>query len=237
MFALVVVASLVNPGLQCCDINCRPVVSHHWPSHGHVLCFLLKNCCVDMHAHLVFWVKFLVDLGYRWGGNGFTGGVSEVLHLSPDEPHYFGRVGGISRSKSVWSEGFQPVFGFWAGPGCSVPGDTANCPDLPTYDSAGAPGTAPLPLADAEPPPVLSLGGAASAPSSGLPAISSLPGIGALTAAAPAGTCACAQGAGENTCPAGYMGANCDACVSDDVCKTQTGDSAATCHKGFDYTE
>jgi hypothetical protein len=235
MSAHVVVASPVTPGLQCYDINCRPVVwrllAFTWSCLEFLAEELLRACKLGFCGNFFYQICRIGgwQLLYWWA--------LEVLHRAPYEPHYFGRVGGITRSKSFWSEGFHPVFGFWTGPGCSVSGDTTNCPDLPTYDAAGAPGAAPLPLADAEPPPVLSLGGAASAPSTGLPAISALPGIGALTAAPPAGTCACAQGAGENTCPAGWMGANCDACVSDDVCKTQTGDSAATCHKGFDYTE
>ena len=37
-------------------------------------------------------------------------------------------------------------------------------------------------------------------------------------------------------CPAGWEGSNCDACTTDAVCAASTGDPAATCHTGTDYT-
>ncbi|KAK9908503.1 hypothetical protein WJX75_008761 [Coccomyxa subellipsoidea] len=40
-----------------------------------------------------------------------------------------------------------------------------------------------------------------------------------------------------DSCQQGWQGANCDACVADQVCKASLGDAAATCNTGFQYTE
>lgn len=39
------------------------------------------------------------------------------------------------------------------------------------------------------------------------------------------------------SCQQGWQGANCDACMSDQVCKASLGDAAATCNTGFAYTK
>ncbi|EIE21490.1 hypothetical protein COCSUDRAFT_66913 [Coccomyxa subellipsoidea C-169] len=40
-----------------------------------------------------------------------------------------------------------------------------------------------------------------------------------------------------DSCKQGWQGANCDACVADQVCKASLGDAAATCNTGFQFTE
>ena len=43
--------------------------------------------------------------------------------------------------------------------------------------------------------------------------------------------------AGCDTCQAGWQGANCDACVTDQVCAATLDDSSATCNTGLLYTK
>ena len=54
-----------------------------------------------------------------------------------------------------------------------------------------------------------------------------------------AGIAVCKNGATPacDSCQQGWQGANCDACVADQVCKASLGDAAATCNTGFQYTE
>lgn len=40
-----------------------------------------------------------------------------------------------------------------------------------------------------------------------------------------------------SACQTGWQGANCDACVTDQVCKASLGDATATCNSGFEYTK
>lgn len=131
---------------------------------------------------------------------------------------------------------------FSTGPACSQqqPQDLASCPDLPTFNAAPPSMAVSLPL-EADPPPVLGVSGPAAAPTMSLPSIGMpTPSLASLVSASPtggAGTCTCAQGQGSSTCPAGWNGANCDSCLTDDVCRVKTEDPEATCNKKFPFTE
>ena len=124
-------------------------------------------------------------------------------------------------------------------------------PSSSSSSSSPSSGTISKASGDASAPVLGSVAGSTEAPSSSASSSSSLAaaaGVSTLQGKTPSGeTCTCSASAsdlaaasanlaGSGVCPAGWAGANCDACTADDACAASTGDSSATCFKGLTYT-
>ena len=147
-----------------------------------------------------------------------------------------------------WASGWPPLA---LPPAAPAPPPSSASSSTAKKSRASSP-TASISKASGDVAPVLgSVAGSPAAAPSSSSATSSLAaaaGVSTLRGKTASGeTCTCSASAsdlaaasanlaGSGACPAGWAGANCDACTSDGACAASTGDPSATCFKGLTYT-
>jgi len=147
---------------------------------------------------------------------------------------------------AAWASGW-PALALPPAAPAAPPSASASANKKPRSSSSSSPSISKA-SGDAAAPVLGSVAGSAPPPSSAASSLAAAAGVSTLQGKTASGeTCTCSASAsdlaaasatlaGTGTCPAGWAGANCDACTADDACAASTGDAAATCFKGLTYT-